>query len=55
METKIQEKHRIDQKKDDYKHRNKKLKFSYNEQREYETIEDDIANLEEKLGSLVKR
>ena len=42
------------QKKDDYKHRNKKLKFSYNEQREYETIEDDIANLEEKLGSLDK-
>ena len=42
------------QKKDDYKHRNKKLKFSYNEQREYETIEDDIANLEEKLERLDK-
>lgn len=41
-------------KKDDYKHRNKKLKFSYNEQREYETIEDDISNLEEKLESLDK-
>ena len=41
-------------KKDDYKHRNKKLKFSYNEQREYETIEDDIANLEEKLERLDK-
>ena len=39
-------------KKDNYKHRNKKLKFSYNEQREYETIEDDIANLEEKLERL---
>ena len=42
------------QKKNDYKHRNKKLKFSYNEQREYETIEDDIAKLEEKLESLDK-
>lgn len=31
------------------KPREKKLKFSYNEQREYETIEDDIAKLEEKL------
>ena len=41
-------------KKDNYKHRNKKLKFSYNEQREYETIEDDIANLEEKLERLDK-
>lgn len=30
----------------------KKLKFSYNEQREYETIEDDIAALEEKLEQL---
>ena len=38
--------------KESYKTRNKKLKFSYNEQREYETIEDDIAQLEEKLGEL---
>ncbi len=30
----------------------KKLKFSYNEQREYETIDDDIAALEEKLESI---
>ena len=30
----------------------KKLKFSYKEQREYETIEDDIAALEEKIGQL---
>ena len=29
--------------------REKKLKFSYKEQREYETIEDDIANLEAKV------
>lgn len=28
---------------------NKKIKFSYNEKREYETIEDDISKLEEKL------
>ena len=32
------------------KPREKKLKFSYNEQKEYETIEDDIAKLEEKLA-----
>ncbi len=30
----------------------KKLKFSYKEQREYETIEDDIAALEQKLEKL---
>lgn len=38
--------------KESYKTRNKKPKFSYNEQREYETIEDDIAQLEEKLSRL---
>lgn len=32
----------------------KKLKFSYKEQREYETIEEDIQNLEEKILSLEK-
>lgn len=30
----------------------KKLKFSYKEQREYETIEDEIAALEERLTAL---
>ncbi len=40
------------EKKESYKHKNKKLKFSYNEQREYETIEEDIAKLEEKLENL---
>ena len=30
----------------------KKLKFSYKEQREYETIEDDIAALEQKVEDL---
>ena len=30
----------------------KKLKFSYKEQKEYETIEDDIGALEEKLEKL---
>lgn len=30
----------------------KKLKFSYKEQREYETIDDDIASLEEKVEQL---
>lgn len=38
--------------KEEYKIRNKKLKFSYNEQREYETIEDDIAKLEKKIEKL---
>ncbi len=38
--------------KEEYKIRNKKLKFSYNEQREYETIENDIAKLEEKIEKL---
>ena len=32
-----------------YKKREKKLKFSYHEQREYETIEEDIARLEEEI------
>lgn len=32
----------------------KKLKFSYKEQREYETIEEDIQKLEEKIASLEK-
>lgn len=34
------------------KNRQEKLKFSYKEQREYETIEDDIAALEEKIETL---
>ena len=32
--------------------REKKLKFSYKEQREYETIDEDIAKLEEKIEKL---
>ena len=32
--------------------REKKLKFSYKEQREYETIDDDIAKLEETIEKL---
>lgn len=32
--------------------REKKLKFTYNEQKEYETIEDDIASLEEKMEEI---
>ena len=32
--------------------RPQKLKFSFKEQREYETIDDDIANLEQKLADL---
>ena len=33
----------------------KKLKFTYKEQREYETIDDDIAKLEEKLETIEKQ
>ena len=36
----------------DWKQREKKLKFSYKEQREYETIDEDIAKLEEKIEKL---
>ena len=32
----------------------KKLKFSYNEKREYETIDDDIAQLEERIAQIEK-
>jgi ATP-binding cassette subfamily F protein uup len=32
--------------------REKKLKFTYNEQKEYETIEDDIASLEENIEAI---
>lgn len=34
------------------KNRENKLKFSYKEQKEFETIDDDIAELEKKLGEL---
>ena len=33
----------------------KKLKFTYKEQKEWETIEDDIAALEEKAEALGRR
>ena len=35
-----------------WKQHSQKLKFTYKEQREYETIDDDIAALEEKLSSI---
>ena len=39
--------------KNDWKqNREKKLKFSYKEQKEYETIDDDIAKLEEELENI---
>lgn len=34
------------------KPKNKKLKFSFNEQREYDRIDDDIADLEQKIADL---
>ena len=34
------------------KNRQEKLKFSYKEQREYETIDDEIAQIEDKIGKL---
>lgn len=36
------------------KEKNKKRKMTYNEQREYETIEDDIAALEDKMAQLAE-
>ena len=50
---------KVIQKKADYKSSHEqKLKFSYKEQKEYETIEEDIAKLEEKIefleGEMVK-
>ena len=38
--------------KNTWKSGNKKLKFSYKEQREFETIDEDIAKLEEKIEAL---
>ena len=37
------------------KEQSKKLKFSYQEQKEFETIEDDIAKIEEKIDDLNKK
>ena len=50
---------KVIQKKADYKSSHEqKLKFTYKEQKEYETIEEDIAKLEEKIefleGEMVK-
>ncbi len=41
-----------DEKKSWQKNREQKLKFSYKEQREYDTIDEDIAKLEEKIAQL---
>ncbi|MGB5824194.1 MAG: ABC transporter ATP-binding protein, partial [Proteocatella sp.] len=35
--------------------KNKKIKLSYKEQREYENIEDEIRKIEEKLESIIKK
>lgn len=35
--------------------RQEKMKFTYKEQREYETIDEDIAKLEEKLASIERQ
>jgi len=40
--------------KDTWKQKDSRLKFSYKEQREYETIDADIAALEEKIATLEK-
>ena len=44
--------HPISDSKATWKQRDTKLKFTYKEQREYETIDADIAALEEKITSL---
>lgn len=41
-----------DEKKSWQKNREQKLKFSYKEQREYDTIDEDIAKLEERIAQL---
>ena len=41
--------------KKEYKNRQKKLKFTYAEQREFETIDEDIAKLEEKIEQAEKQ
>lgn len=41
--------------KKEYKNRQKKLKFTYAEQREFETIDEDIARLEEKIEQAEKQ
>lgn len=41
-------------KNNDYKTKTKKLKFSFKELREYETIDDDISNLEDDISKLDK-
>ena len=38
-----------------WKQHSQKMKFTYKEQREYETIDDDIAALEEKLSSIERQ
>ena len=40
--------------KDSWKQKDTRLKFSYKEQREYETIDADIASLEDKISTLEK-
>ncbi len=40
--------------KDTWKNREEKLKFTYNEKKEYEVIDADIATLEEKIGAIDK-
>ena len=47
----VQEKQATEDSRSTWKHENK-LKFSYKEQKEYETIEDDIAALEQKIEEL---
>lgn len=51
QETKIEPKKRKEKGNID-KRKNQKLKFSYNEQREYETIDDEIEKLEDTLAQL---
>lgn len=56
-EAEVQEdpkKEKADTARSTWKQREKKLKFSYKEQKEFETIDDDIAQLEEKIESIDK-
>ena len=46
------EKEKISDSRDTWKVREKKLKFTYQEQKDYETIEEEIAELEDRLASV---
>ena len=53
-QKKSPEKEQPSEKKKDWKQRSSKLKFSFKEQKDYESIEGEMAAMEEKIGDLEK-